>query len=198
MMRTKAFARISAALLALLVGSAIAADATVTGITVTPTVLKPGDYVTIKVDGKINTPGKHCHLLFLKGDGTPQSLAGNPTSFPYTFAGSGAPLWVYKNPGTYTIKVYGDMNHMPSKCDGSAQATIKVETPPKTIGNIQMPGAAVISMGDPCPQGWHKTSGSAGNAFTCAPKKPIQKIQCPPKTQYFETECAIGCQQMIY
>lgn len=194
MKRIRLLARVSAASLALLVGSAIAADATVTGITVTPTVIKPGGVVNVKVDGKINTPGKHCHLLYLKGDGQPQTLVGNPTSFPFSFTTQS-----YANPGTYTLKVFGSMTHMPSKCDGSAQATIKVEAPPpKPIGGFQMPGSGVMTMGDPCPQGWHKTSGSAGSAFTCAPKKPIQKIQCPPKTQYVETDCMVGCQQIIY
>ena len=197
MKRVRNLARLSAVVLALAAGSALAADATVTGVTVTPTTLKPGDFVTVTVQGKINTPGKHCHLLFLKGDGTPQSLAGNPTSFPFTFAGQPYPLWVYKNPGTYTIKVFGDMNHAPSKCDGSAQATIKVEAPKfnaaATLG--AKPGVMLMN---PCPPGWHKTSGNANGAFTCVANKPVPKIQCPPKTQYFETECTIGCQAVIY
>jgi hypothetical protein len=189
---------LSAAALALAAGSALAADATVTGITVTPTTLKPGDHITVTVQGKINKPGAYCTVDFLKGDGTPWSLAGNPTSFPYTFGGVGYPLWTYNNPGTYKITVRGG-SHPATQCDGVVTATINVQAPLKPVGTVQLPGKPVVmNMGDPCPPGWHKTSGSAGSAFTCAANKPMPKIQCPPKTQYFETECAIGCQAIIY
>jgi hypothetical protein len=198
MKRVHSLARVTAAALFLAAGSALAADATVTGITVTPTILKPGDHISVTVQGKINKPGAYCTVDFLKGDGTPWSLAGNPTSFPFTFGGVGYPLWTYSKPGTYKITVRGG-SHPATQCDGVVSTTIVVQAPaPKPIGGIQLQGKPVVMMGDPCPPGWHKTSGSAGSAFTCAANKPIQKIQCPPKTQYFETNCAIGCQQVIY
>jgi hypothetical protein len=59
------------------------------------------------------------------------------------------------------------------------------------------PAASVTSLANPCPPGWHKTSGSAGSAFICAPNKPVP-IQCPPKTQYFDSGCSVGCSAIIY
>lgn len=177
---------------------AMAADGNITGITVTPMNPKPLEAITVVVNGTI-APGKNCGILFVKGDGTPQSLMGHPTSFPFTFGGQGYPLFVYNNPGTYTIKVYPDPYQKDAKCTGSGQVTIKVSNPPPAPGVQINKGFVTAALGpDPCPQGWHKTQGSADGPFQCAPNKPTQKIQCPPKTQYFETECAIGCQQMLY
>jgi hypothetical protein len=50
----------------------------------------------------------------------------------------------------------------------------------------------------PCPVGWHlkapaKTQ-SGGSTFTCIPDKPQQKITCPADTEYFEEDCAFGCE----
>jgi len=98
-----------------------AADGTITGITVTPANPEINKAIAVTVQGTI-TPGKQCSIIFLKGDGTPQSLVGHATSFPFKFGGVAYPLFVYSKAGTYTIKVYcGD-----GKCTGEAQAVVKV------------------------------------------------------------------------
>jgi hypothetical protein len=98
-----------------------AADGTITGITVTPANPGINKAIEVTVQGTI-TPGKQCSIIFLKGDGTPQSLVGHATSFPFKFGGEAYPLFVYSKAGTYTIKVYcGD-----GKCTGEAQAVVKV------------------------------------------------------------------------
>jgi hypothetical protein len=192
-MRKKNILIVFFAVLVTMGNNAFAADGNITGVSVTPANPKPGEPITVKVTGTI-TPGKTCQILFLKGDGTPQSLGKNATSFPATFGGDPYPLWIYNNPGTYTVKVYPSAGPS-NNCTGSAQTTVKVSNPTPPTAGINT--GVVVAMTNPCPQGWHKVSGQANGAFTCKPNKPAP-IQCPPKHQYFETECAVGCQQVIY
>jgi hypothetical protein len=181
------------ALLLLSSAAALAVDGTITGVTVTPANPKPGEPITVKVTGNV-AAGKSCQLFFLKGDGTPWSLGGNATSFPYSFGGDPYPLWIYSTPGTYTVQVKTTVGPG-NNCTGTVQTTIKVANPaPSNLGIGIKPGIALLN---PCPQGWHKVSGSADGAFTCKPNKPAP-MQCPPKHQWFESECAVGCQQVIY
>ena len=173
----------------LVTGSLYAADGTITGITVSPANPMVNQAIEVTVQGTV-TPGKQCEILFLKGDGTPQSLMGHAKSFPFKFGGQPYALFVYPKMGSYTIKVYsGD-----GKCTGTAQAEVKVGV--KQITQVQ--SAMIPAVLNPCPQGWHKKSGSANSAFTCVPNMPIPKPQCPSGTSYFETECTVGCQTVIY
>jgi hypothetical protein len=175
-------------LMLLLAGSVWGADGTITGITVKPTNPGVNQAIEVTVQGTI-TPGKKCSIIFLKGDGTPQSQVGHATSFPFKFGGQAYPLFVYDKTGTYPVKVYS----LDDKCTGKAQADVKVVAKLKKV----LPGGAVPIGQNPCPQGWHKKSGSADSAYTCVPNKPTQKPQCTPGTEYFETECTVGCQVVI-
>jgi hypothetical protein len=170
-------------LMFVLSGSLWATDGTITGITVNPTNPKINQAIEVTVNGTI-TPGKQCQILFVKGDGTPQSQVGYATSFPFKFGGQAYPLYTYSKAGTYTIMVYcGNPN-----CTGQAQATVKV------MGTIKISAqAAKAVFHNPCPAGWHKKSGEANGAFSCVPNKPAP-IQCPSGTSYYESECAVGCQ----
>jgi hypothetical protein len=179
-------------LLTLATMGAFAVDGTITGVTVTPVNPKPGEPITVKVTGNV-AAGKSCQLFFLKGDGTPWSLGGNATSFPYSFGGAPYPLWVYNSPGTYTVQVKTTVGPG-NNCTGNVQTTVKVSNP---VGNLPIGKIGAIALQNPCPQGWHKVSGNADGAFTCKPNKPAP-MQCPPKHQWFESECAVGCQQVIY
>jgi hypothetical protein len=76
----------------------------------------------------------------------------------------------------------------------AANPTMQVPAAKKSMTPAASP---VVNMTNPCPAGWHKTSGSAGSAFTCAPNKPAP-VQCPPKTQYFDSGCSVGCSAIIY
>jgi hypothetical protein len=173
-------------ILMFMAGAVWAADGTITSISVTPASPKVNDSIQVTVQGTV-APGKKCQILFLKGDGTPQSQVGHATSFPFTFGGP-YPLFTYTKAGTYTIRVFcGD-----GKCTGEAQAVIKV------MAKLNAAAAAAQAFKDPCPQGWHKKSGSANSAYTCVPNMPSQKPQCPAHTQYFETECTVGCQSIPY
>ncbi len=102
-------------------GSALAADPVVTGVTITPANPKVNEALSFKVTGT-NTTGKPCRVLFLKGNGQPWSLAGNPTSFPFTFGGPNA-AYVYGKAGTYTFTVKGDPTAPNAKCGGQATVT---------------------------------------------------------------------------
>ncbi len=176
-------------LMLLLAGSLWAADGTITGITVTPANPGINKAIEVTVQGTM-TPGKQCSIIFLKGDGTPQSQVGHATSFPFKFGGEAYPLFVYSKAGIYTIKVYcGD-----GKCTGEAQAVVKVALKMQSFSHD---GAVPVGP-NPCPQGWHKKSGSANSAFTCVPNKPAQKPTCPSGTEYFENECTVGCQTIVY
>jgi hypothetical protein len=180
----------------LALASTALADGVITGVTVTPANPKPGDPITIKVNGTGTIPaGKVCQIIFLKGDGTPQSLGANATSFPASFGGDPYPLWIYNNVGTYTVKVYPSPGPN-NKCTGSAQTTVKVANPTPNNASIGLKGGVAV-LANPCPQGWYKVSGDANGAFTCKPNKPAP-MQCPPKHQWVETECSVGCQQIIY
>lgn len=175
-------------LMLLLAGSAWGADGTITGITVKPSNPEVNQAIEVTVQGTI-TPDKKCQIIFLKGDGTPQSQVGHATSFPFTFGGQAYPLFVYNKTGTYTVKVYS----LDGKCTGGAQTVVKVTAKLKKVPT----GGTVPVLQNPCPQGWHKKSGSANSAFTCVPNMPSQKLKCPPGTEYFETECTVGCQTVI-
>lgn len=170
--------------------SALAADPVVTGVSITPANPKVNEALSITVNGT-NTTGKPCRVLFLKGDGQPWSLAGNPAVFPFKFGGPNA-AYVYGKAGTYTFTVKGDSTAINAKCGGEAKVTVKVG------GTVMIkPGIGFGFGPNPCPAGWRKKDGTAGGAYTCVPNKP-PKQQCPPKHEWFESECAVGCRQLIY
>lgn len=187
-MKVTRFSVICGILMLLMAGNLWAADGTITGITVKPSNPEVNQPIEVTVQGTI-TPGKKCSIIFLKGDGTPQSQVGHATSFPFIFGGQPYPLFIYNKTGTYTIKVYSSDKN----CAGGAQAVTKVAAKLKKI----LPGGVVPIGQNPCPQGWHKKTGSADSAFTCVPNMPAQKLKCPSGTEYFATECTVGCQIVI-
>jgi hypothetical protein len=192
-MKINKYSAVVGAVFVVCTSGAMAADGMITGVTVTPANPKPNEAITVKVTGTVTGP-KKCRILFVKGDGTAQSQVGF-ADFPLTFGGQPYPLYVYSQPGTYTVKVLPSNGPNDAVCTGSAQTTVKVSAP-LAVGTIK-PGIVVLGA-NPCPPNWHKVSGSADGAFTCKPNKPATKIQCPPKTQYVETDCEVGCQQIIY
>lgn len=177
-------------ILMFMAGAVWAADGTITSISVTPASPKVGESIQVTVQGTAVAPGKKCQILFLKGDGTPQSQVGVVTSFPFTFGGP-YPLYTYTKAGTYTIRVFCGANPY-GTCTGEAQAVVKVKA------KLEAGVAKKVLKADPCPPGWHKKSGSADSAYTCVPNMPRPKPQCPPHTLYFETECTVGCQAIPY
>lgn len=105
----------------------------VTSISVAPSTPKINEKVKITVSGHL-PPGKTCRLVYLRGDGTPQSNLGVATSFPFSWKESYH--WhSYSKAGTYTIKVWGDPKDLNHPCSGKAEATVKVGlTPPPPDG----------------------------------------------------------------
>jgi len=187
-MRVTKFSVIFGILMFFIAGSVWGADGTITNIIIKPENPEVHQPIEVTVQGTI-APGKKCQIIFLKGDGTPQSQVGHATSFPFTFGGQAYPLFIYDKTGTYTVKVYS----LDGKCIGGAQDVVKVTARLKKIPSAGM----VPVLQNPCPQGWHKKSGSASSAFICVPNVPSQKLKCPPGTEYFETECMVGCQTVI-
>jgi hypothetical protein len=177
-------------ILMFMAGTVWGADGTITGITVTPANPTVGESFHVTVQGTAIAAGKKCQILFLKGDGTPTSQVGVVSSFPFTFGGN-YPLYIYNTAGTYTIRVFSASSPYGS-CTGEAQAVVKVR-PKLQVGIAKN----VATKANPCPPGWHKKSSEPSGAFICVPNMPSPKPQCPAGTQYFETECTVGCQVII-
>jgi hypothetical protein len=179
----------------LLAADAFAAEGTITSVTTDPVKPKPGEAFKLTVNG-IN-PGPAGCTMDIIFPGKPLSRLGTAYSFPYNsspdFTSAG---WLmFPNPGTYQIKIVGSKT-ADSNCQGSATVTVKVDAP--AINGVALSAAAGMGItGSPCPSGWHGAAQASG-AVNCTPNKPATKMTCPPKTQYFETECAVGCQQIIY
>lgn len=160
----------------------------VESVTIDKPVLKVGEKYTLTVSG-LQPLGAPCNMAVSIDGGVMWSPLGDATVFPF-YGAPGGVYATFKNPGNYTIKVQGTQKPG-AVCDGSASVNVKVE-PALTVN----PAAVAVAL-SPCPAGWHGSAQPSG-AFTCKPNKPATKIQCPPKTQYFETDCEIGCQQVIY
>ena len=80
----------------------------------------------------------------------------------------------------------------------NAQAAEKpVVTPSKEQPRMK-PGTEMPKKAVNCPSGWHMLPGGDPKGhFMCAPNKPAP-IQCPPKYQYVQKDCIVGCQPIIY
>lgn len=169
---------------------AVAGDESlVKSVSIDKPVLKVGEPFKLTVQGT-QPAGKPCDMMVSTNGGGIWSELGLANTFPYTGAPSGK-YATFAAPGTYEIKVEGTTS--PGKeCMGMASVTVKVE-PQVTISS----NTALSVTQSPCPAGWHGAAQPSG-ALTCHPNKPAQKVQCPPKTQYFENECEFGCQQVIY
>jgi hypothetical protein len=155
-----------------------------------PTSLKVGQTYKLTVNGS-QPEGAPCNMMVSIDGGVMWSPLGDVTVFPFI----GAPGGVYssfKAPGTYKIIVKGTTKPG-AQCDGQASVDVNVVADPV----IRAGAGGLTVQQSPCPTGWHGTAQASG-AFSCSPNKPSTKVTCPPKTQYFETECAFGCQQIIY
>ena len=78
------------------------ADGAVTSISVTPTLVEPNEYVTVKAFGNV-PQGKQCRVLFQRGDGTPQSLMGYIGVQPYAET-----KFSFNTTGIYEVWVWGE------------------------------------------------------------------------------------------
>ena len=173
-------------ILMFMAGAVWAADGTITSISVTPASPKVNESIHVTVQGTGPVPGKKCQIVLVLGDGSPMTQKGVISSFPYTFDTH------YDKSGTFTMLVFSGAN-LYGTCTGEAQAVVKVKA------KLDAGVAKKVLKADPCPPGWHKKSyDPVYDAFTCVPNMPRPKIQYPPHTLYFETECTVGCQAIPY
>ncbi len=165
----------------------------VLGLELKKSTVQVGEKVEYTVKGYVAT-GLSCDFKVLLGDGRPVSGAV-AHQFPYTPPPYARPY--YTKPGKYTIKVWGNTNSVNAPCGGQASTVVTVVDKLKPgIGGMHV--KKKIRIAGPvkpiCPPGWKVKPGSISDGgFTCIAKKPVQKIKCPPNTEYFENECAIGC-----
>ena len=150
--------------------------------------LKVNEKVKITIYGVLPA-GKKCRMIYTRGDGTPKSLFGVAKKFPFVLTPYYAPS--YKKPGTYTITVWGDTTLPNNGCLGKVSVKVTVAS------KIKM-GKVTKLFSSPCPKGWKLKARYASGAYTCVPKPPRTPLKCPPKTQYFKTDCAIGCKPVPY
>lgn len=82
---------------------------------------------------------------------------------------------------------------------GSVQAASNTPLTPTGPTTTNTPNIPVNLPANPCPDGWSLVPGSntGSGAFTCTPKK-VAKIQCPPKHEWFDEGCSVGCRKLIY
>ncbi len=186
--------RVLAMLVSLLI-LATAAPAFADGVTkasAQPTTVTVGQKFTVTVEGSIS-PGKTCRVYLMRNTEQPTYKQIDTTSFPLVVND-----FEFDKPGpgpnnTAFIHVYtGTIG--PNACDGKSlpavQVTVKAAGPQITA---QAGRSAVQLAPNPCPPGWHVKAKEASGFLSCVPNKP-PKLTCPPNTQYFETECAVGCQ----
>jgi hypothetical protein len=155
----------------------------ITSMSASPNPTTTGHKIKVTLSGTL-APGKKCRIYSMLGEpgGPPGGqTVGVAESFPFTFEVS------FKQPHDpgYIHAWTGTTGDLP--CDGkSFNTTVKV-----TAGLVLQPGRVAAS---PCPPGWVVKAHEASSGFlTCVPRKPTTKIQCPPNTQYVETECMVGC-----
>lgn len=83
------------------------------------------------------------------------------------------------------------------KCTGKHEVALTVTKSSTQISANQfVPGL----VSNPCSNGWTLVTGSvtAAGAFTCKPSKAYPKQPCPPKHEWFEDGCNVGCRQVAY
>ncbi|OGK98827.1 MAG: hypothetical protein A3E31_14685 [Candidatus Rokubacteria bacterium RIFCSPHIGHO2_12_FULL_73_22] len=185
----KRLAGIAVALLALLHAVPAYADG-ISGMSVSPGAVKVGQKVTVTVNGTLG-PGNKCRVYYKTTDPFVDKVLGDISSFPTTFQVSFSKPGVGQG-GVHYVHVWtGTTGENP--CDGKGfNTTVKVTA----AGIVLQPGRLAAS---PCPPGWVVKAHEASSGFlTCVPRKPATKIQCPPKTQYVETECMVGCKPVPY
>lgn len=183
---------VAAALTLVAAGAFADTPGKITGIKAIPANPKPKEAFKVEVEG-VSPVGKPCSITILF-PGKAQTQLGVTNSFPYTsdpdFTSAG---WLmFDTPGNYTITVKAGSG-INNNCTGEAQVNVKVQAPAPPVVVSANPNMTFSQ--NPCTGGWVVTQ--QGSGFECHPPKPA-KMQCPPKTEYYETECEVGCRRVIY
>lgn len=72
---------------------------------------------------------------------------------------------------------------------------IKVKADPGSNCTGEVTG--VVNIPPQCPKNWTGTANADGT-IACHPLIPGNHPVCPPKTEFFQTICSMGCKQIIY
>lgn len=178
------------ALAALLPMHAALATTTLTSVSVSPANPKAGETVTITINGTVESP--NCGIRMEYGGGLPKDefvLSEKGGQFPLTFTK------IYPQAGTFKVEALGrKVGKLTFGCEGNASTMVTVAA----AGRYAAPGAAAAPIAGPgCPDGWNMIAGQndPSKGFTCAPMKPMARLDCGPWLTYFEKDGLIGCKK---
>jgi len=175
--------RLAHLFLGLLATSAIHA-ATITSVTVSPTIARVGEPVTITLFG--DAENANCGIRLQFNDALPTeefSLADRGGSLPLTLSR------VFPKTGTFKIEALGrKVGRFTFGCQGEAATVLTVQA----AGAVAAPAGSAA-----CPAGWEMISGQRdpSQGFTCAPQRPATRIECARGLSYFENDGLIGCKK---
>ena len=179
------------------IGAFAATPGKITGIKVIPASPKPKEAFKVEIEG-VSPVGGPCSITILF-PGKAQTQLGLANSFPYTsdpeFTSAG---WLrFDTPGNYQIQVKAGTG-VNNNCTGSASVNVIVQNPPPPPQPVIVGANPNVNLlGNPCPSGWTGKQTASGE-IDCHPVKPTTKLVCPPKTEYYETQCEVGCRKVIY
>ena len=169
-------ARIAAAVLLLLAGTASAAPR-LDGVSVQALTGKGGTDVVISVSIERST------LLDLECDAVIDTGEGGRIALSWSIGDSRTKTarYEYKRAGSYRVKVTGAGKEA---CTGQKETTITVGAP-RSEGRASSPR---------CPPGWTLVEESVqGARYTCRARPPAQSLRCAGGTTYFAEGGEIGC-----
>ncbi|MBI5752245.1 MAG: hypothetical protein HZA59_08900 [Hydrogenophilales bacterium] len=180
------------ALAALLPMHAALASTTLTSVSVSPANPKVGETVTITVNGTVESP--NCGIRMEYGGGLPKDefvLSDKGGQFPLILTKA------YTQAGTFKVEALGrKVGKLTFGCEGNASAMVTIAAAGRASA-ASTAAAAPMHMAGACPDGWNMIAGQndPSRGFTCAPMKPMVKLDCGPWLTYFEKDGLIGCKK---
>lgn len=167
------------------------ATTTLTGISISPANPKVGEPVSITVNGTLESANCGIRMEYGNPDMPREEfvLSDKGGQLPFTISKT------FSKPGTYKIEALGrKVGMLIFGCEGNVSTLVTVAA----AGRTAMPSApSAMPMAGACPDGWNMISGQRdpSKGFTCAPMKPMVKMDCGPWLTYFEKDGLIGCKK---
>lgn len=188
------------ALFLLGMGASVAVHAaSITGISISPSVARVGEEVRITITGD-SSDSNNCGIRLQFGDVIPTE------SFNLADRGN-LPLTIVKTfnrPGTVKVDALGrKAGPLTFGCNGEASTTLRVVAGSAVAPATGAVGTGVVGgvVGGPppaeCPPGWQMIAGQNNpeRGFTCAPLRPAQPLVCGPGLVYYEKDGLMGCKR---
>ncbi len=195
-METSTLVRLAAgAMLAGVVGAALAADITLIQPSAATVALEGGKAVVrFNVSGTAASQDR-CGYFVDYGDGA----AGDSRIIERENGQFNRPHErTFSRTGTYTVQASGKKVKTTAACNGAASTTITVAAQAAGWAQQRAERRAERRAAEfACPEGWmlnQKSVNRTTGAFSCTPKPPVQLV-CPEGLRYFERDGVIGCRQ---